>query len=92
MEIGIPLILIGAAIIAYAIISQRRERAASEPESAAQAEAAVADVNVDRPRPEVADFHVAGEEARVTFAVPLPVVSWASRQSASFALRTSIGW
>ena len=71
MEIGIPLILIGAAIIAYAIISQRRQRAA-EPDAAAEEAPTAQDVNVDRPRPAVADFHVAGEEARVTFDVPLP--------------------
>lgn len=72
MEIGIPLILIGAAIIAYAIISQRRERAVGEPEGASDGEARTQDVNVSRPRPAVADFHVAGDEARVTFDVPLP--------------------
>lgn len=71
MEIGIPLILIGAAIIAYAIISQRRQQAA-EPDAAADEAPTAQDVNVDRPRPAVADFHVAGEEARVTFDVPLP--------------------
>ena len=72
MEIGIPLIVIGAAIIAYAIYSQRRDRTASTDTDAPAASEAVADVNVDRPRPDVADFHVAGEEARVTFDVPLP--------------------
>lgn len=72
MEIGIPLILIGAAIIAYAIISQRRERSSAEPEVAGEEQPTSADVNVDRPRPAVAEFHVVDEEARVTFDVPLP--------------------
>lgn len=71
MEIGIPLIVIGAAIIAYAIYSQRRNRASEMPDTG-PAKTSTADVNVDRPRPSVADFHVAGNEARVTFDVPLP--------------------
>lgn len=74
MEIGIPLIVVGVAIIAYAIVSRRREQAAlteGAPETKKD-KTSTEDVNVQRPRPDVADFHVRGEEARVTFDVPLP--------------------
>lgn len=73
MEIGIPLIVVGAAIIVYAIVSRRRDQTGQQGEAPEpKKEKAAGDVDVARPRPDVADFHVQGNEARVTFDVPLP--------------------
>jgi hypothetical protein len=47
----------------------RRGKAAREQEKPAEG---MPTIDVERPRPRVAEFHVRGEDARVTFDVPLP--------------------
>lgn len=56
--------------MAFAIMTRRRTRAAAEQIVASSTDGAPA-ITVDRPRPAVSAFHVVGNEAQVTFDVPL---------------------
>ncbi len=67
--LGIFLIFLALVLGAIAVLTNRRGRAARRQlgtEEAAEV------IDVDHPRPRVADFHVRGEEAQVYFDVPLP--------------------
>ena len=67
--LGIFLILLALVVGAIALLMSRRGKSARQ--RAQPAETAPA-IDVERPRPKVAEFHVRGEEAQITFDVPLP--------------------
>lgn len=63
-------LLIVAAILAFWLIARSRTRTARR--AASQDEVVAEDrIDVTRPTPQVLDFHVSGDEALVTFSVPL---------------------
>ncbi len=68
--VGIAIIAVGVALMAFAIVTRRRTRAATEAITKGEP-ARLTDISVDRPRPAVSAFHVVGTEAQVTFDVPL---------------------
>lgn len=70
--VGIAIIAVGVVLMAFAIMTRRRTRAATAALSAGEAEQ-LSDISVERPRPAVSAFHVVGSEAQVTFDVPLAV-------------------
>ncbi len=72
MELGIPLIILAVVLFAVGILLRRNRPA--KPEAVAKKPAkAVEDPDLFvHPRPKVAEMHVAGVEAQVTFAVPMP--------------------
>lgn len=67
---GIVIIIVGLLLMAFAIMTRRRTREAASTAAGSGQEAAPA-ISADRPRPAVSAFHVVGEEAQVTFDVPL---------------------
>lgn len=67
--LGIFFIILALVLGAIALLMSRRGKAVGRKDEAAR-EAPT--IDVERPRPRVAEFHVRGEEARVTFDVPLP--------------------
>ena len=67
--LGVFLILLALVVGAIAFLMSRRGKTAREK---VQAGEAAPSIDVERPRPRVAEFHVRGEEAQVTFDVPLP--------------------
>ncbi len=68
--IGYALVAAGVAAIAYGLLASRRRPDVSVAPSTPSVED-TADIDV-RLRPKVSEFHVVGDEARVTFDVPLP--------------------
>lgn len=71
MEIGIPLIVVAVALFIVGLL-MRRQRPPVAPEAPAGAALGPVDLDVVHYRPPVAEMHVVGDEARVTFDVPLP--------------------
>jgi hypothetical protein len=67
--LGVFLILLAVVVGVIAFLMSRRGKAAADK---AKPDEEVATIDVERPRPRVAEFHVRGEEAQVTFDVPLP--------------------
>lgn len=67
--LGIFLILLALVLGAIALLMSRRGKVTGRREKSAEE---VPTIDVERPRPRVAEFHVRGEEAQVTFDVPLP--------------------
>lgn len=73
MELGVALILVAVALFAVAVLLRRGRSARGEAAPTRSARSRTEpDIDVVRPRPQVAELHVYGEEARVTFSVPLP--------------------
>lgn len=73
MEIAVPIIILAVVLAAVAIMlrRQRPDRTQSEAGSS-KAGAETEEIDIVHPRPEVAEMHVVGDEARVRFLVPLP--------------------
>ncbi|MDH3517729.1 MAG: hypothetical protein OEM66_02255 [Acidimicrobiia bacterium] len=72
MELGIPLIIVAVVLFAVGILLRRNRPA--RPDTIVK-KAAKPEEDVDlfvHPRPKVAEMHVAGVEAQVTFDVPMP--------------------
>lgn len=67
MEIGIPLLVLAAVLAAIGIVLNRRS-----PSRESLVASPAEELDVVRPRPRVAEFHVKGDEAHVAFDVPLP--------------------
>ncbi len=68
--IGYALVVVGIAAIAYGLLaSRRRPGVTAEPVATEPGDASDTDARI---RPAVSAFHVVGDEARVTFDVPLP--------------------
>lgn len=68
--IGYALVAVGIAAIAYGLLASRRRAGVDAPPPPAEP-ADVSDTDA-RVRPSVSEFHVRGEQAVVTFDVPLP--------------------
>lgn len=72
MELGIPLIILAVVLFGVGILMRRNR---PERPEAVSTKAAKGEEEIDRfvhPRPKVAEMHVAGVEAQVTFDVPMP--------------------
>lgn len=70
---GVFLIVVAIVLIVVAVyLRNRREQLKKEIGYTEPKQAKVPEIDVEQPRPQVADFHVRGEEATVTFDVPLP--------------------
>lgn len=70
---GVFLIVMAIVLIVVAVyLRNRREQLKKEIGYTDPKQAKVPEIDVEQPRPQVADFHVRGEEATVTFDVPLP--------------------
>jgi hypothetical protein len=81
MPVGVGILLVAIILIATSIYLSRRRKALQAelgielpPKRGRRSTVVVPEptVNVSRPRPEVIDFHVEGNAARVKFDVPLP--------------------
>lgn len=70
MELGIPLIIAAVVLFVVGIVLQRRRPTPSPAEPSGGRPPVEPDFV--QPRPPVTEFHVLGEEARVTFDVPIP--------------------
>ncbi|MFQ5523197.1 MAG: hypothetical protein ACE5F5_06420 [Acidimicrobiia bacterium] len=70
--IGITLILLGVGLLVLNLVLSRRKKLRKLEKPAASSEVATALPEPNAPRAPVAEFHVHGNEARVTFDVPLP--------------------
>lgn len=74
MDLGLTLIIIAVILFAVGLLlrRQRPERAGVEAPSRRRRPQVEPEVDVVHPRPKVAEMHVVGDEARVTFDVPVP--------------------
>ncbi len=72
-EVGIALIVVAVILMVVGLMTRRSSAAKREAVEAMKVAPERPDLDVaSRPRPAVAEFHVRGEEAQVTFDVPLP--------------------
>lgn len=70
---GFFLIAVAIVLVVLAVyLRNRREQLKQQLGYTEKKTAAVPEIDVEHPRPQVAEFHVRGEEATVTFDVPLP--------------------
>lgn len=66
-DIGLVLIVVAVLLLVVGFVIRRR----AQPAAAVAGPGARAVIDLDRPRPKVAEFHVRGEEAVVSFDVPV---------------------
>lgn len=70
VAIGILVLAVVLAVVAVGL-RRRTESMKSALQTSGEQSSSADDINLSRPRPKVASFHVRGEEAQVTFDVPL---------------------
>ncbi|MGH8874830.1 MAG: hypothetical protein ACRDVM_06205, partial [Acidimicrobiia bacterium] len=72
VEVGLILIIVAVVLFVIGLTLRRRSPRAAERRSRGRRTVATEGLDISRPRPRVAEVHVYGPEARVTFDVPLP--------------------